>query len=321
MKIKRKQLNKIIYNYLNEGISDNDMLNEFSLKGQLKDKLNLDLDSKEFDKNRKKFFTITDVVENKQIKPHIIEFLRLLGYVCYFSEDNQRTKNTIEELWIDMQKASNNSVKVTSAKRDGMSQIKSWCNKITSGEKRIDTIDLYSPGNKFNDPYMTQATKANATKAYDMLTKLIEDEGTTAANIKSDDSKLKPIAEFLDTNPVSAHQKGDSIDLRVVAGKGEKVLPSLKYIKDTSLANFHYQEEAVPPHIHIGPESSTQKTWLTTAGKAKLAEYDSIIDAMKYKVDLSILAQDPEQLRKKEEESIKNSDGATRAKFNVLDNL
>ena len=42
---------------------------------------------------------------------------------------------------------------------------------------------------------------------------------------------------------------------------------------------------------------------------------------MKYKVDLSILAQDPEQLRKKEEESIKNSDGATRAKFNVLDNL
>ena len=51
MKIKRKQLNKIIYNYLNEGISDNDMLNEFSLKGQLKDKLNLDLDSTRIAKN------------------------------------------------------------------------------------------------------------------------------------------------------------------------------------------------------------------------------------------------------------------------------
>ncbi|MGI9571977.1 MAG: hypothetical protein ACR2L5_01495 [Candidatus Actinomarinaceae bacterium] len=248
MKVSKSQLKILIEGYLNEEVGIGDY---------------------EFDPY--KFFKITKQVSDYEgVDENIKEFLRLVGYVCVFEILKTPGYDSARMDGID-------TVQVTSGKRTGAAQLNAWLDKIAAGETKKETIALYSPG---KDPFMTPETKENAIIAYDRLVAKIKE-----MNLESDPAKLKgsseikEIGQWIDSNPVSAHLAGMSIDLRARSGKAKHVMAALRYIADNNLAEFYYQEEPKPHHIHIGPLYPGQAAWLTSSGLNKLYEYDELVDS------------------------------------------
>ena len=56
-------------------------------------------------------------------------------------------------------------------------------------------------------------------------------------------------------------------------------------MQDNNLANFFYQIERKPDHIHIGPQSLNQKEWITSEGQSKMKEYEAKIESQFDKED------------------------------------
>jgi len=146
---------------------------------------------------------------------------------------------------------------VSSGERDGLAQAKAIQSQLKKGNSKEKIINLYSPGNEFDDPFMTQETKANIEHAIDMI---IAGEIEKAGN-------------FLDKNIISSHFNGMGFDFRGSEGRAEKVMEACNVLLDRGYANFHFQEEMKGTnnhHIHIGPNSPDQKEYLTEKGKEEL---------------------------------------------------
>lgn len=206
----------------------------------IQESLDVNLDAKPIP-----YYYITGGCSDKGLmnsKPEYKEFVELVGYVCGFSILENPDPNVIRRY-----------VQVTSGKRNGMSQMKAWLSKMIAGESKEATIALYSKNNPFNDPFMSDQTEASARMAYDRLEAVLAENNMTPAELKKNDALIAPVASFVDSNPFSSHLSGESIDLRVIRGRYSVLVETLDYIRKYQLANFHFQFEKKPPHIHMGP--------------------------------------------------------------------
>ena len=214
--------------------------------------------------------------------PEFKSFAELVGYVCAFEILENPNPNV-----------SRRYIQINSGWRSGARQLQAWCSKILSGESRDNTVDQYSPRNRFGDPFMTEETYKSAAYAYDTLVTKLK-EHASANNIdfldavksvrdnlrsQSDQRPKNPItdeiAAFLDKNPCSSHMAGQSIDFRVIQGRRRTLLKTFELIKKQGLADFHFQLETQPPHYHMGPLQpyGQPAIILTEKGRGRLDVY------------------------------------------------
>jgi hypothetical protein len=270
MKITKKNLTSLIENYLHESRDGDD-----EAKGVAEG----DIAFNPYD-----FFTITKTASDyKGTVGQIKEFLKLLGYVIGFEVVGY---DSLEKSPKDARKI----LQVTSGRRSGMQQLNAWLGKIAAGETQDETIALYSPG---TDPAMTKETRFNAETAYESLKEVLKKQNIddiSAAKLKNSEA-IKHIADWLERNPPSSHMSGEALDLRIVSSRifryikkpgtqnrEQQISFALEYMKKNNLANFFYQVERKPPHIHIGPLNLKQQEWVTAEGLNKISEYESKID-------------------------------------------
>ena len=199
--------------------------------------------------------------EVDQLDQEYKDFLFLMGYVCGFEILQNVNPNYSKQ-----------KITVTSGKRDGLKQVEAWLGKMAAGEAEAKTLSYYRPG---LDPFMTPETARNSELAYDQIQAILQRHEADPDYLKKNLKLARSVGNFIDANPVSSHSTGEALDFRIIGGRKSFVTATLDFMIDNDLANFFYQFEPDPPHIHIGPTSAGAPV-LTPKGREALNAYSGL---------------------------------------------
>lgn len=257
MKISKKNLNKLIENFLFE---DENRFNFgtgkevpsskgaigalYFMKNQFQDGTNYLLMDNE------SLYSLAGGVSNKENINKMSSYMHnILFLICL----NVMSQNKISKQDI------RRTVIITSLERSPEAQLQAMKNKVKiakdNGQDPIETVgNLYSPE---GDTSMTQAGFENAKKVISLI-----DQG-------DDDQALS----LLSQTPVSPHASNNAFDFRSEGGRGEKIVNAIENLKQNGVfnqnLNYKVEDEGTRnQHIHVAAISDP----ITEKGKNILAK-------------------------------------------------